>query len=142
MDETLKWIGVISGIVFGCGGGAFAYLQYSSQQSREIGRIEADNTYLRDQAVQLKQENAKLRSDFQTWEMTYRRKEDELASVKSSLASAQADECDKIWRETLNLENTLSWATIRNFSEETRQELRTEISDHKKTHQVCLASRK
>jgi hypothetical protein len=142
VNNALKWIGAISGIVFGCGSGAFAYLQYSSQQARDMGRVEAENTYLRDQLAQAKQDKAKWRSDLDAWDVAYRKKEDELASARSRLASVQNGECNEIWQEILSLENDLSWASARQYSSERREELRSEITEHKKTHQVCLASRR
>ncbi|KPW97077.1 MULTISPECIES: hypothetical protein [Pseudomonas] len=142
MDNTLKWIGAISGIALGCGSGAFAYLQYSQQQSREIGRIEAENSYLRDQSTQLKQENARLLSEYKELNTAYRNKEVEISSAKSELYAVQNNECGKIWNKILGLENSLSWAGIRGYSQEQRQELRAGITEYKKTHEVCLASRK
>ncbi|NVZ22652.1 hypothetical protein HX794_23690 [Pseudomonas costantinii] len=143
MNDTTKWIiSTAIAVVIGCAGGAFAYLQYSSQQSREMGRIEAENSYLKDQIVQLKQDNEKSLVDLRAWELAYRNKDAELTTARSSLASVQHDECKTIWLEVLSLENTLSWASTRNYDPERRDELRSQIAEHKKTHQICLTSRK
>jgi len=143
VNDTSKWIiSTATAIVIGCAGGAFTYLQYSSQQSREMGRIEAENSYLKDQVVQFKQGNEQLHSDLRAWELAYRNKEAELTTVRSSLASVQRTECETIWLEVLSLENDLSWASAREYSSERRDELRAQIAEHKKTHQVCLSSRK
>lgn len=141
MNNALKWVGAISAIVLGCGGGAFAYLQYSSQLSRDIGRIEAENNYIKDQFAELRQQNVRLIADAKESAVAYRKKEEEVALAKSNLASIQNDECNDIWRETLSLENDLHRASYTDSSPERREDLRNEISEHKKTHQVCLASR-
>lgn len=143
MNNTTKWIiSTVIAVVIGCGGGAFAYLQYSSQQSRELGRIESENSYLRDQNVQYKQEREKLIGDLKAWDSAYRKIETELSTARSRLAAAQHDECQAIWTEVLSLENLASWADVRNYSLERRQELQSQIAEHKKTHQICLSSRK
>lgn len=143
MNNTTKWI-ISTGvaIVIGCGSGAFAYLQYSSQQSREMGRIEAENSYLKDQIVQLKQDKEKLIGDVKAWDLANRQKDTELSTARFRLASVQNDECEAIWFEVLRLETDASWAGAHDYSLERRQELQTQIAEHKKTHQVCLSSRK
>lgn len=143
MNSTTKWI-ISTGVatVIGCGGGAFAYLQYSSQQSREIGRIEAENSYLREQIVQLKQEKEKLIVNLNAWDSAYRKIETELSAARSRLTAVQSDECDKIWLEVLSLENTASRANAWNYGAERKQEIQNQISETKKTHQICLSSRR
>lgn len=62
MNTKTQWIiTTASAMIFGCASGAFIYLQYSSQQSRQIGRIEAENSFLKDQVSHLKQDNTALR---------------------------------------------------------------------------------
>lgn len=143
VNSTTKWmISTVVGIVVGCGGGAFAFLQYSSQQSREIGRIEAENSYLRDQIAQLKQEQEKLIVDLKAWDLAYRKIDTEFSTARLRLAALQNDECETIWLEVLRLEDTASRADEWNYSLERKQEIQNQIGEHKKTHQICLSSRK
>lgn len=143
VNNTTKWIiSTVIAIVIGCGSGAFAYLQYSSQQSRELGRIESENSYLRDQIAQFKEERDKHIGDLKAWDSAYRKIETELTTARSRLAAVQHDECQAIWTEVLSLENSASWADARNYSLERRQEIQNQIAEHKKTHQICLSSRK
>ncbi|MBV4552289.1 hypothetical protein HU742_014180 [Pseudomonas sp. SWRI102] len=143
MNNTTKWIiSTVVAIVIGCGGGAFAYLQYSSQQSREIGRTEAENSYLREQIAQLKQEKEKLIVELNAWDSAYRKIDTELSTTRLRLAAVQNDECEAIWGEVLSLEITASRADGWNYSLERKQEVQKQISETKKIHQTCLSSRK
>jgi len=143
VNDTTKWIiSTVVAVVIGCGGGAFAYLQYSSQQSRDMGRIEAENSHLRDQITQLKQEKEKLIIDLNAWDVAYRKVDTELSTTRSRLAAVQNDECETIWIEVLRLENIASNADGWNYSLERKQEIQNQIAEHKKTHQICLSSRK
>jgi hypothetical protein len=143
VNSTTKWIiSTVVGVVVGSGGGAFAFLQYSSQQSREIGRIEAENSYLRNQIAQLKLEKEKLIVDLKDWDSAYRKIGTEFSNARSRLAALQNDECETIWLEVLSLENTASRADTLESSSERKQEIQNQISETKKTHQVCLSSRK
>lgn len=170
MSSKSAWITTVTAIVFGCAGGAFAYLQYSSQQSREIGRIEAENNYLKDQVAQFKIDNSSLRSKLEelaasnnlhsaeatNFKNILQQRESQLteASVKIEQLSGQAlqlaaladssKRCAPDRAEITELQNELEGRTFSSLgkppSEERKAQINALLVEHHQTLRTCLSA--
>ncbi len=129
VNDTFKWVvTTATAIVVGCAGGAFSYLQYSSQQSREIGRIEAENNFLKEQAAQSRQDNTSLRNKFDELVASSSANASEVTSLKNALEQRESllaeanGKIEQLSRQALQL------ATLADSSKRCAPE-RTEISE-------------
>lgn len=63
MNLKNKYIVSISAIVMMCVGGAYTLMVYNSQQSRELGKVEAENSFIKEQLAQSRLDVTSLRDE-------------------------------------------------------------------------------